>query len=96
MTDNPKSKIQNPQSFDPALRDHLDELTELAREIGAAAVTIIRQPAKAQLYLDWQKRIVDGNQVKILDFASPRRPAGLLVVLRFPASDGGETGVEVK
>ena len=35
MSDNPKSKIQNPQSFDPALADHLAELTALAAEIGA-------------------------------------------------------------
>lgn len=92
MSDNPKSKIDNPQSFDPALREHLAELAALAREVGAAEVTIIRQPWVARLFID----IGDGYGAKVFDLAYlDEVAAGLLVVLRFPASDGGEAGVEV-
>lgn len=80
-------------NIDPALADHLTELAELAREIGATGVTIIRRPGKAQLNLRFDER-AEGNSIKILDFAYPGKPAGVLVVLRFPQSDGGKSGVE--
>lgn len=83
------------QPTDPALSAHLAELAELAREIGAAEVMIIRRPGKAQLNLRFDER-VGGNSIKIFDFAHPGNPAGVLVVLRFSASDGGAAGVEVK
>lgn len=85
----------NSKSIDPALSEHLDELAALAREIGAEGVTIIRKPGKAQLNLRFDER-VEGNSIKIIDFAHPGKPAGVLVVLRFPQSDGGGAGVEVK
>lgn len=85
----------NPPNIDPALKDHLTELAILAREIGAAEVTIIRQPAVAILLLHFglggPDPIPDPTTLKLADPLG-----GILVVLRFPASDGGAAGVEVK
>jgi NAD(P)H-dependent FMN reductase len=97
--DNPKSKIDNPQSFDPALAAHLAELAELAREIGAADVTIIRGAVAAFTTLVFntpERRVLFPGPVKTIDLADDDSPAGVLVVLRFPVSDGGEAGVEIK
>lgn len=89
MSDNPKSRIENPQSIDPALADHLDELAALAREIGAAEVTVIREPRIAILLTHFGLRDFNPTTLKL-------GTTGVLVVLRFPASDGGAPGVEVK
>jgi hypothetical protein len=90
-----EENLMTNQQVDPALRAHLAELTELAREIGAVEVIVIRRPQVAELIIDLGGPYVETWQLAGDGPAGPL-PAGVLVVLRFPQSDGGAAGVEVK
>lgn len=107
------NQTTNQPNIDPALRDHLTELAELAREIGAVSVHVVRGARGARLVYDLAHPEIDEAMDalrQMMDKLPPGislsftkdvhlaidDPAGVLVVLRFPASDGGESGVEVK
>ena len=79
------------QPLDPALPANLAEYLAMGREIGADGALVVRLPQVARLLLDFGQDVgLDG-----VDLANFEHPAGMLLILRFPASDGGQAGVEV-
>ena len=100
MTEDPKSKIENRKFTDLALAGHLQELTRIANEIGAQGIWLIRGATRARLIYEPAGEEIElpdipGAQVSgSLDININLADAGVLVVMRFPASDGGEPGIE--
>ena len=76
------------ESRDEALAENLTELTEMANEIGAQGVWIVRDAIAPLLSF----ALPDREAPVALDMAD----GGTIVVLRFVASDGGEPGVETR
>jgi hypothetical protein len=82
-----------------ALRDNLRELIDMARECGAEGVWVVREVAVAFatfVFDSPSRRAFFPGVTESLDLVKDRGDnPGLLVVLRFAASDGGAAGVEV-
>ena len=74
--------------LDPALAENIRELAELAREIGADAVTILRQPNLCRLPLGVDNG--HGPAGPLGDLKSP-----ITLIIQFPATDGGTQRVEL-
>ena len=70
--------------LDPALTEHIAELKEVCREIGAIEMHVIRLADQAWIYAQV------GEQVEEIRLAD----VGLLFVARFRNTDGGKPGVE--
>ena len=89
-------KSPDAQMVDPALAENLDELTALASEIGAEGVWLVRGVKNAALiYTPPESIATDIPNIKInLDLRLDLAGAGVLVIMRFPASDGREVGLE--
>lgn len=81
---------------DPALADHLTEIREMLKEIGAEETWILRQAKDATITFT----VADDLPTELpnarvsLGATLPLPDAGLFLVARFPASDGGEPGAE--
>jgi hypothetical protein len=72
-----------------ALRDNLRELIDMARECGVESAHIIREPIVFEF-----SAFFGGANGKRVELQREAALAGLLVVLRFAATDGGAAGVE--
>lgn len=77
------------------LAEKLTELTDLANQVGAEGVWLVRGATNARLVYDAdeikpEKRISANVSIN-LALAN----AGVLVIIRFP-SDGGEPGIEAR
>lgn len=70
------------------LAGHLGQLAELANQAGAEGVWVIRGSKVPSLIYNTEHSVTP----VILDLEE----AGVLVLMRFPASDGGEEGIESK
>lgn len=97
MTNNQSPMTNHPT--DPALADHLDELIALANEIGAEGIFLIRGAENALLQYDPTDKpktpdIPGVNATFDIGISFHIADAGLLVLIRFPASDGKEPGIE--
>lgn len=83
--------------IDPALSENLRELADLAREAGADQVILLRNLANTQL--TWQlanlDRPAEPGATLIVQTVLPLPDSGALLVIRFPATDGGEKPIEV-
>lgn len=77
--------------LDPALAEHLAELTDLLHEIGAEGIWLIRDTGQAKLIFDLLDRAAPGDKT---EFFQRVGPAGILLLARFPAGDGGQLQVE--
>lgn len=85
--------------IDPALTEHLDQLVELANEIGAEGIFLIRGAKNARLLYDYQELeapAIPGikNASTTLGIAFEVADAGVLAIIRFPSPDGKELGIE--
>jgi len=69
---------------DPALAENLAEIRAMLGEIGAEGIFILRGITDIRL----------GFKVRGVPADFEIAPCGLLLVARFPASDGGEAGLE--
>jgi len=67
---------------EPALAENLREIVDIAKECGAAEVVAVRQPGA------WSRIVFVGGQFVLPD-------CGLVLLVCFPATDGGERRVEV-
>lgn len=72
---------------DPALSEHLTELLDLANEAGAEGAWILRGIQEVMLLYQTDP---DQDHPLALELAD----AGVYVLLRFPATDGGVEGIE--
>ncbi len=89
MTTNGKTQLPTPlPDIDPALTEHLDELLTMANEIGAAGAFILRGAQAAALAFSFTNPD-ETEQNLVLE-----PPHETIVLLRFPASDGQEAGIE--
>jgi hypothetical protein len=84
---------------DPTLAEHLDELVDIANEIGAEGVWLVRGDKNARLTYTPEEEIkqpdVPGVQASAsLSLSLDLLEAGVLVVMRFPARDSREAGIE--
>jgi hypothetical protein len=84
---------------DPTLAEHLDELADIANEIGAEGVWLVRGVKNARLTYTSAEEIkqpdIPGVQASAsLSLSLDLADAGVLAVIRFPASDGREVGIE--
>jgi hypothetical protein len=84
---------------DPALAEHLDELVDIANEIGAEGVWLVRGVKNACLTYTPAEEIkqsdIPGVQASAsLSLSLDLADAGVLAVIRFPVSDGREAGIE--
>ncbi len=86
-----------PAELDATLADNLDELTTIANEIGAEGIWLVRGVKKAQLIYTPAQTVtrpdIPGVSVN-LELSLSLAEAGVLVIMRFPASDGREAGLE--
>jgi hypothetical protein len=97
----PLGPVLQPE-LDKALAEHLDELTTIANEIGADGIWLVRGVKEATLTYTPTQGVAmpDIPGVKVnLDLSlklaeASSRGAGVLVVIRFPTSDGREVGIE--
>jgi len=83
--------------LDKALAENLDELTTIANEIGADGIWLVRGVKEATLTYTPTQGIAmpDIPGVKVnLDLSLKFAESGVLMVIRFPASDGWEAGIE--
>ena len=82
--------------IDHALSDNLRELADLAREIGAERVILLRNPAEP--FLTWYLTSRDQATITDLQLAIqtvlPLPNAGTLLVILIPASDGGQSPLQ--
>lgn len=78
----------------------LDQLADLVNEAGAEGVFIIRGAKNASLIYepeDYQWPRIPGAEASTnLSLSLDVADAGILVLIRFPVSDGGEAGIESK
>jgi hypothetical protein len=91
--------FQSTTEVDPALTEHLDELVALANEVGAEGIFLIRGAKNAGLEYDPADQpappdIPGVNVTANIGIRFEIATAGVLVVIRFPASDGKEPGIE--
>ena len=70
--------------YDPVLADHLAELKEVCREIGAIEMRVIRGVRAARIHYE--------TNGQIGDLTMPE--SGVIFIARFTAMDGGGIGVE--
>lgn len=92
--------------IDPALYEHLKELADLAREIGASSIMAIRHPLNAKLQFElpldqeMSRRFeadLPNPEIQInlnLSTTIELTQAGLLLIIKFPTSDEREPPVE--
>jgi hypothetical protein len=99
---------QTNQPIDPALGEYLQTLLAVAAEIGAAGCWVIRGATMAHLTYSPDAPVVEAAIEKLAeelrkgnfdislntDIRLDIEDAGVLVLIRFPASDGGESGIE--
>jgi len=81
-------KNRNGIDIDPALAGNLAEVCNILKEIGAEGVLIVRGAIAPGLSFT----LPGGGAPAYLDIAD----APVLLVARFPATDGGEPGVETR
>lgn len=78
--------------------EQLNNLTELANELGAEGVWLVRNAKDAHFLFglkDLEQRVNPSTTISTsmsLDLAD----SDLFVIIRFPAGDGGEAGLEVR
>ncbi len=89
------------KNIDPALAEHLEELTDIANEIGAEGIWLIRGARNATLTYTPEGTVeqpgIPGVAVTMnLNLSLELTDAGVLVIIRFPAGDGREAGIEYK
>jgi hypothetical protein len=98
---------QTNQPIDPALGEQLQTLLAVAAEIGAAGCWVIRGATAARfvyvpdsaLRAAYEKLNQELGDIPVrldinMDVDLKIEDAGVLVLIRFPASDGGESGIE--
>jgi hypothetical protein len=80
---------------------NLDDLIEAANQAGAEGAWIIRGSNKVKVKTTWPKEERPKYQpgetdasIGEMGFFLDLAPAGVVVVMRFPAGDGGEPGIE--
>jgi hypothetical protein len=84
-------------AIDPALAENLGELTAIANQIGAEGIWLVRGVKKTKLIYSPTQTVVMPNLPRVsvnLDLSLNLPDAGVLVIIRFPDSDGRETGLE--
>jgi len=92
--------VTNQPKIDPKLHPRLNDLAEIAKRAGAEGIWLIRGATDAHLLytpigqpgshgIPGLDKVSTSLTIR-LDLAD----AGVLVVMRFPASDGGEPGIE--
>jgi hypothetical protein len=72
---------------DPTLPENMEELIEMANELGAKETWIIRYPRAAMVRLAF----LDSSPP---DYLQLTNPVATLLLLHFPAGDGGAPGIE--
>jgi hypothetical protein len=85
--------------FDPTLAENLVDLIELAKTIGAEGVYVLRGVTGAALQYTPAGEInalddLGPNTTVNLSMTLPLNDAGVLVVMRFPATDGRGLDIE--
>ena len=86
---------------DPALTEQLESLAAIANEAGAEGVFILRGATDASLTYTPQGELRQIQLPKLeattsLSLTVPLADAGVLVIIRFPAGDGQDVGVEFR
>lgn len=98
------------QPVNPNLKGFLDQLATMANDAGAEGVWLIRGAKNARLIYIPDAPVIEAAINKLsqalrddplsISFTTDIRldiaDAGVLVILRFPASDGEEPGIEAK
>ncbi len=85
--------MTNP-TVDPALAENLAQLAEMAREIGAAQIYLVRDVRGAALQLHLHPIQEQQHITVSVSTHLPLPDAGSLLVICFPAGDGGTMPVE--
>jgi hypothetical protein len=83
---------------DPSLAGQLKTLISMANGFGAEGIWLIRGAVEPELRYQVDPEQIDPDLPKNvsldLEIVLGLAEAGVLVVMRFPASDGGQDGVE--
>lgn len=93
-------KSYDAPSIDPYLQDRLAELADQANSIGAKGVWFIRGAKNARLVYEPNESLqffeTPGQVTTNLSLSLALAKAGVIVVMRFPAGDGADPGIELK
>lgn len=86
--------------IDPALYEQIQEIAEIAREIGAGRCLVVRGAKQATLTLDMMdtaklKTLLTEKATIGISSTLPILAGGTVLILEFPASDGGEQPIEI-
>lgn len=78
------------KNVDSDLSEHLNKLTDLANKAGAEGIWLVRGAQNAVLLYDAGDATDPANDPIALEIAD----ASIIMVARFPQSDGREPGIE--